>query len=825
MLLLYFLQEGITVKFLKIGNYQVQGLYLKLDNKLTLKIKKLTIPQRGSSTEWGDIDKRLSDLKKVLAYFDAIALDSVLYTDDEYRVYYADDTIYLDSRAYEVAGMVTPQKGGLVAELSLLYLKKQNLTLNGTLTYGYAQKRFGFRGRYKIETLEGNVTLQGDKREVAFLLDSGETGQISTILDHFPIPSKVRVWLDGRVTARQYRLERLRGEIAITSQGFHPDIATLRAEALLKDVAVVFHPKLPPVQAKSVRVRLHDDRLDFEMEAPRYSGIGIDGSQAALLHLSQKGKKELLLKIKLHHRYDEKIAKLLSVYRIKLPLTQQKGKVKAVVDLDIDLKKKHTKVEGRALLSAGELTLAGTPLKLHGGEVTFTSKRAALWNVDIYDSWYRGVVNGYLNFSTKRGKFDLALKKLFLGDPKGVSLSVKNRQKLEVKMQYHDGVGFEIPAYGLKISAGKQKALRIVQSDLRTLLPFVKGLPLRLNGGNLTVSLYTKDHYDFSGTAEWKKSYIYHKNGYITSIPFQGSYKKGTLKLSALKGRFSYLSGKDLMVIKDINIDAKRMMQRYEGKGGKGLKKLRVKGRNSMIRYDKYVLLTDRFDLSVSGKNTTFIAVKDGDRVRIEKNGNSIVAHAEKIKDTMLRALIHFNGLQGGRYSLELLGDIDGEMKGEIRIKGGAIKSFKAYNDLIALFNTIPALMTLSDPGFSSKGFVVRDGKILFRIVPGRVIFDTIYLNGKSSTIAGKGTVDLDSGKLNIDLAIRTAREMGKVLGNLPVVGYILFGKDKSITTGVKIKGTLDHPKVKTNPVQDALLYPLELLKRTVTSPAHIINQ
>ncbi|HIP62333.1 MAG TPA: hypothetical protein EYG98_07220 [Sulfurovum sp.] len=104
------------------------------------------------------------------------------------------------------------------------------------------------------------------------------------------------------------------------------------------------------------------------------------------------------------------------------------------------------------------------------------------------------------------------------------------------------------------------------------------------------------------------------------------------------------------------------------------------------------------------------------------------------------------------------------------------------------------------------------------------VIFDNIYLNGKSSTIVGKGTVGIESGTLKIDLAIRTAREIGKVLGSFPLVGYILFGKDKSITTGVKITGTLDKPKVKTNPVQEALLFSFELIKRTITSPAHIIN-
>jgi len=804
----------------------MQGLYLKLDNKLTLKIEKLEIPKEDSKGDLNTIDRHLREIKRVLTFFEYIELGSVRFTNDTYRIIYADDTIYVDSNAYEIAGMITPQKGGMIAKLPLIHIKKQQLILQGEMSYGYRSERVTFKGVYEIAGIKGEAHLQIQDHKVTFLLNSQETKHISQMLDMFEIPEGTRVWIDKKVQAKRYRLRSFRGSGTIGKEGFVPDFQTMHAEAVLQDVMIRFEDTLKPVLAKKVTIRFHDDRLDFDLDTPRYHKKDMTGSQVALLNLTGKEHARLLLKLKFHTLYDKEIDKILGAYDVNIPLQQKKGKMRATIDLDVDLDTVETKVEGRVFVSKNSvILLSGVPLHLGGGEITFTRNRVALWSVPLYESWFGGVVNGFINLSTQKAKFKVDIKRLLLGTKGESSVQIRNKKKVPLLLSYKDRIEFAFPSYHLKIEALKKGGIKIINKDIKPLLPFIKNLPLKLSSGKFTLGTRDYKNYAFSGKATWKRSYLYKKGGYISTVPFEGGYKNNTLKLNALNGNLAYDSKKSLIQIKNINIDAKKMLALYAGKKGKALKKLQVKGRNSMIRYGKYVLLTDAFELSVSGKNTTFTATKDGDRVRIEKNGNSLVVHANQIKDKMLKALIHFNGLHGGRYSLELLGNLKGELRGVIDIKGGAIESFKAYNDLIALFNTIPALVTLSDPGFSQKGYVVRSGKIEFRILSDKVVFDKIYIDGKSSTIAGKGTVALESGKLNIDLAVRTAREVGKVLGSLPLVGYILFGKDKSITTGVKIVGTLDNPEAKTHPVQEALLYPLELIKRTITSPAHIINQ
>jgi hypothetical protein len=301
------------------------------------------------------------------------------------------------------------------------------------------------------------------------------------------------------------------------------------------------------------------------------------------------------------------------------------------------------------------------------------------------------------------------------------------------------------------------------------------------------------------------------------------------LRFDALGGRIAFRSGQRLLRIRELNVNAKRLLEivkRSKPRSGSRRRtpkvRLTVLGSKSVIRYGRYVLLSDAYRLDIDGEDLRFDGVLGEDHLHIEKQGPQLKAEAERIDDRMLHALIHFNGLQEGRYTLHLEGSEAKGYTGEILIEGGVLRDVKVYNDMIALFNTLPALVSFSSPGFSPKGFEIKKGRILFSIQGETLTLESIVLEGRSATVAGKGTVDLQSKALDVELAIQTAREVGRTLGSIPVVGYILFGKDKSLTVGVRITGTLAKPKVQTNPVGEALLYPLELLKRTLMAPMQL---
>ncbi len=50
------------------------------------------------------------------------------------------------------------------------------------------------------------------------------------------------------------------------------------------------------------------------------------------------------------------------------------------------------------------------------------------------------------------------------------------------------------------------------------------------------------------------------------------------------------------------------------------------------------------------------------------------------------------------------------------------------------------------------------------------------------------------------------------------------MGEDKSMTIGLNITGSLSQPKVKTSGTKDLLKLPLNIIERTLKSPAHLIK-
>ena len=72
-----------------------------------------------------------------------------------------------------------------------------------------------------------------------------------------------------------------------------------------------------------------------------------------------------------------------------------------------------------------------------------------------------------------------------------------------------------------------------------------------------------------------------------------------------------------------------------------------------------------------------------------------------------------------------------------------------------------------------------------------------------------------------MNMAIQTARELGKVVGSIPILGYILMGEDKSMTVGLKITGSLTQPKVETSATKEILSLPFDIIKRVFQVPEH----
>jgi len=862
MALFFWLQAGITAERLTFGHYEIDGLYLKLGKKLTLKAKKIVIPKSKADPSFKNVDKTFDTIKYLFTFFDYIELEKIHFDNNELKVIFADNILYVTSDDYEIAGNIERVGQKLVADVSLLYIKKDNINIVGQLIYDLKHDRLETKGTFDAYHIKGDFDATKEDSTVVFVVNSEPFSDLRTLINTFSLKPSVKSWIVDKVKAQKYALHYLSGKGNIGKEGFQMDFDALRGEVLFEDVKIYYKEKLAPVLAPSFLLTYRNGGLYFDLKNPTYKKRSLKGSKVAITDLV--GEKPTILVLDLHIRsqIDSVVQEILKAYKLNIPVRQKGERSKLDIKINIPLKKSAKKItvlvnvdvgKGevvyekiklpllkanvtydsrkkesivvQARLQKGVATIYKTKLPVMSGNLMYDKGLVGLKRVHIKESWYDGKVDGKINLRTKRANLKFDAKQVKIGDTK--KFFVLKNKILPLHLDYKKNVIVDVPSLKLKI-INQPKEMLIQVGKIEKIKPYLKNLGLQIDGGKVDIRTQDFKTYTFKGELKRKSCFFYDKEKVChTKVPCSGTVTEKGVDFYAFNKRLHLNTSKSRIKLKNLNIDLKQFLASRDKIQKKSkVKKLVILGEKSKLRYGQYTLVTDSYDIEVKANgNIKAIGSLNGDIVKFSRKGKILSMQALRVKDKLLHPLIHFKGLKKGRYSLKKYGDPDKVMKGRIIIEGGVMSDFKAYNNTLAFINSIPALATLHSPGFSKKGFKIKEGVIEYRMIGDKIIFDSVYIKGSSATIAGKGKLNMKKKTITMDLAIQTARELGSFVGNLPLIGYILMGKDKSMTVGLKITGTLDKPKVQTTAAQDILTLPLQILKRTLESPAHIINK
>ena len=148
----------------------------------------------------------------------------------------------------------------------------------------------------------------------------------------------------------------------------------------------------------------------------------------------------------------------------------------------------------------------------------------------------------------------------------------------------------------------------------------------------------------------------------------------------------------------------------------------------------------------------------------------------------------------------------------------------ESYNNLMAFMHTIPSLLTLKNPGFNDDGYAVTDAYIDFTREEETINIHKIIINGKSTDIVGSGTINIETGQIDIDLQISLFKNLSSIVDAVPIVNYIILGDDGRLYASIKVEGTLKKPKMKMKLLKDAASSPFGIIKRTIETPFRIFQ-
>jgi len=819
---------GIHADKLTFGNYKIDGLYIKLDKKLTLKANKIVIPESKEDPSFENVDKTFDYIKYLFTFFHYIELEKVDFKNNDFKFIFADNILYITSDDYEIAGNIERVGQRLIADVSMLYIKKENINIVGKLTYFLQKDRLETEGAFDAYNIKGNFAAFKENDLVSFAVKSDTFSDLKTLIDTTTLNPTVKSWIVDKVQAKKYKLYSLVGKGNVANNEFKIDFDSLRGEMLFDDVQIHYKEELEPVVAESFMLTYKNGGLYFDLKTPKYKDRDLHGSKISIVDLVGKKTPTLVLDLHIKSVIDSVVHEILKAYNLHMPVRQKGSMAKVDVKIDVPLKKstKKTSVFVNVDLEEGDVYINKVKLPVVKGNVQYEKGFITLKDIDLKESWYEGRVNGKVDLKVKKADLKFKAKNIAIGEKKEKFFVLKNKE-LPLTLDYSKNIVAKLPSLKLK-TVNRPENMLLQIADITKIKPYIKDLGLQINGGNLDITTKDFETYSFKGKLHRDSCFFYEKdNVCLTRIPCSGRITKKGIDFYAFNKRLHFNEDKSRITLKNLNIDFKEFLaSKIDTKKSKNKKTYIITGKNSKLRYDEYTLVTNNYTIKVKPNGNINAKGNLGkNSVALNKIGKNLSIEALRMTDKMLHPLINFDGLKRGRYTFKISGDPEKVTKGQIIIEGGVMSDFKAYNNTLAFINTIPALATLNSPGFSNKGFKIEEGVAQYRKIGDRIIFDSIHIRGKSSTIVGKGELDLKKRTINMNMAIQTAREFGKVVGSIPVLGYILMGEDKSMTAGLKITGSLDKPKVATSATKEILSLPFDLIKRTLQAPAHVIKK
>ncbi len=199
------------------------------------------------------------------------------------------------------------------------------------------------------------------------------------------------------------------------------------------------------------------------------------------------------------------------------------------------------------------------------------------------------------------------------------------------------------------------------------------------------------------------------------------------------------------------------------------------------------------------------------------------VLRLSNFSDKFLNRVWQRDIFRGGLFNFKGIYD-EGILKGEISMQNTIYQDLAIVQNVLALIDTIPALLTFRKPGLGANGYEIKNGKINLVINDEYLVLENINLEGSSIDVEGGGLVELKNKELDIVLKASTLKTLTDIINTIPLLNYVILGNDGKITTGIMLKGTLDNPKSEVSVVEDILLSPFEMVGRILKPVEKLLN-
>lgn len=810
--------RGVSIENFDFGGIKIERLYIKLDKKLILRAQNIEIPKQSKKDSSNDY---LLSLTENIAWLDRlfseILLERIKFENSEITLLFNKNSFHLDSPFLNLDAVVSSSANGIIADINNLEFKDFNISMQGIADADIKRNLYDFKGKFQCYELEGAAKFKLENNLLRFELSDVNASSLERFTDALEIKTQlneeVKKWIYGYITADDYYVKIFSGKINIEKDDFF--LNELYADGVSKNLKVKFHENLAPADIKQANIILKNGELLFELIEPAWQGKNLDGSNLKIYNIFSNGA-GLSLNLKINSLYDKNVNSILKAYDINVPVEQLSGKTQGVLGLDIKFDPLAVTPKGEFIIKGGKTLIAQAPFHIGEAEISLRGDKLRAKTTNSGMDFFKGDVVANLDLNKQKGDVN--------GTAKDFNLSFNDKEILSFKdLALNTELDFSGKTTKMRIfnpdvrlSFGNENEIKI--KDVSRLVADSALLTdLGVRGADFT--LKTKNFDDFTIEAKGvefnapllnKDSSPYDKDDFFIEI------KNGRVsgKSASEKLTFSAANGKIDLDIKDVDLT-------LNSDGVSDEAEFEIDARNSglIISDLNSSLSLLNYHASIRKDALRFDAKPPQGSFGLIKSKTKFEMFASDISGEFVNSVFNIKSFSGGKFKMRILGENTKDFKGEVRLIGATLKDFTFYHQLLTFINSVPSLLTFKAPDFDASGYPVKFGKILFERKGDVLEIIAAELEGSSADIAGRGNINLKTKKIDVDLEIKLLKDASSIIDKIPLINQIVLGKDRSISTVVKVRGTLEKPEYSTQILADTLLSPVKIIRNILQAP------
>jgi len=187
-------------------------------------------------------------------------------------------------------------------------------------------------------------------------------------------------------------------------------------------------------------------------------------------------------------------------------------------------------------------------------------------------------------------------------------------------------------------------------------------------------------------------------------------------------------------------------------------------------------------------------------KLNFEPRGDEYILNIDSNNaGSTLKVLRLYDNMRGGNLQIEAKRDKYKNFKGYAKIHDFVLADTPIFAKVLSLSSLTGILDTLTGEGLRFTHF---SAPFSYTFSTKDLSTEEVRTHGPVLGLKAKGTYNLVDEKINAEGQVIPAYNLNTFLGNLPIVGKVLAGKDGSVFgTNYHIGGTLSKPEISINPL------------------------